>query len=228
MRASYLIHIVAGSLALLSGYVALFAAKGATLHRKAGMLFVWAMLVMCLFGGGMAVAHGVWVEVNLPAAILTAYLVVTALTTVRALPRFGGGLHVGGMVVALAVGGTMLAFGAEAVANGGRRQGIPAFPFFLFATVGLLGGVGDALVLRSGPVAGSRRLARHLWRMSFALFIAAMSFFLGQADVFPKALRIPAMLAVPPLAVLATMLWWLWRVRARRPRPRMMPAARAT
>ena len=226
MRASYLIHIVAGSLALLTGYVALFAAKGATRHRRAGIVFVYAMLVMCLFGGAMAIAHGEWVEVNLPAAVMTAYLVVTALTTVRPLPRGARALHVGGMVVALGMGLTMLIFGAEAVANGGQRRGIPAFPFFLFGTVGMLGGLGDARVLRSGAGGGTHRLARHLWRMSFALFIASMSFFLGQADVFPKALRIPALLAVPPLAVLATMLWWLWRVRARRPRQRVVAATR--
>lgn len=32
------IHILAGVLALGFGYVALYAAKGATLHRKSGML----------------------------------------------------------------------------------------------------------------------------------------------------------------------------------------------
>ena len=63
---------------------------------------------------------------------------------------------------------------------------------------------------------GARRLARHLWRMCFALFIAAASFFLGQADEFPEPLRIPALLALPVLAVLLAMLYWLWRVRIRR------------
>ena len=52
--------------------------------------------------------------------------------------------------------------------------------------------------------------------MTFALFIAAMSFFFGQADVFPRAMRIPALLALPVLAVLASLLYWLWRVRVRR------------
>lgn len=52
--------------------------------------------------------------------------------------------------------------------------------------------------------------------MSFALFIAALSFFLGQAKVIPKPIRIPGLLALPVLAVLVTMLYWLWRVRIRR------------
>jgi hypothetical protein len=102
------------------------------------------------------------------------------------------------------------------VAHGGTRKGLPAFPFFLFGIIGLLGSVGDLRMLRSGPPHGAARLARHLWRMSFALFIAALSFFLGQQKVMPPALRIQPLLALPPFAVLGTMLYWLWRTRVRR------------
>jgi hypothetical protein len=96
------------------------------------------------------------------------------------------------------------------------RNGIPAFPFFLFGVVGLLASAGDLRMIRSGALRGVPRLARHLWRMSFALFVAAMSFFIGQAKVIPKPIRIPGLLALPVLAVLVTMLYWLWRVRAKR------------
>ena len=81
---------------------------------------------------------------------------------------------------------------------------------------GVLASVGDVRMLRSGRLLGASRLARHLWRMSFALFIAALSFLAGQAKVIPEPIRIPALLALPVLAVLATMLYWLWRVRIRR------------
>ena len=109
-----------------------------------------------------------------------------------------------------------LTFAVEAVANGGTRNGMPAFPFVMFGVVGLLASAGDFRVIRSGALEGAPRLARHLWRMSFALFIAALSFFIGQAKVFPEPVRIPALLALPVLAVLVTMLYWLWRVRVRR------------
>ena len=52
--------------------------------------------------------------------------------------------------------------------------------------------------------------------MSFALLIAAISFFIGQAKGIPQPIRIVPLLMVPPLAVLAAMFYWLWRVR--RPR----------
>ena len=119
------------------------------------------------------------------------------------------------MLAALAVGLTSLTFGVEAIAAGGKRNGMPAFPFFMFGVVGLLATAGDVRMIRSGALRGASRLARHLWRMSFALFIAALSFFIGQAKVFPGPIRIPGLLALPVLAVLATMLYWLWRVRVR-------------
>jgi uncharacterized membrane protein len=46
MRTILFVHILAGGLGLVSGYVALYATKGATLHRKSGMLFVCVMTTM--------------------------------------------------------------------------------------------------------------------------------------------------------------------------------------
>jgi uncharacterized membrane protein len=56
---TYAVHILAGSLVVLAGYVALYAAKGATLHRKSGILFVYAMLATSLFGMVIAAARDV-------------------------------------------------------------------------------------------------------------------------------------------------------------------------
>jgi len=220
MRASYVVHIVAGTLALLSGYLALYSAKGAALHRKSGILFVYTMLVMCAGGFAMAVGRNVAPAINVPAALLTSYLVITALTTVRPAAAWSRPVHVALLLVALAVGAASLTFGFEAVANGGTRKGMPAFPFFMFGVVSLLAAAGDLRVLRSGPRTGTLRVARHLWRMSFALFIAALSFFLGQARFivreFPALAGVRPLFALPVLAVLVTMLYWLWRVRLRR------------
>lgn len=40
------IHVVAGALAIVLGAIALSVKKGGTVHRRSGMLFVYAMLVM--------------------------------------------------------------------------------------------------------------------------------------------------------------------------------------
>ncbi len=46
--------IIAGGLAMVLGAVALVAYKGATLHRKSGLLFVYAMLTMGFSGSVLA------------------------------------------------------------------------------------------------------------------------------------------------------------------------------
>jgi uncharacterized membrane protein len=216
MRLPYAIHIVAGALALISGYVALYVAKGAAVHRKAGMVFVYAMLTMAAVGMSISMARGIAPAINIPAALLSAYLVVTALTTVRPPTTGARSLHVVAMLLALSVSLTCLTFAFQALAGSGTRSRMAMIPFLMFGLVGLLASIGDFQVIRSGVRKGPARLARHLWRMSFALFIAALSFFIGQAKVIPEPIRIRPLLALPVLAVLVTMFYWLWRVRVRR------------
>jgi hypothetical protein len=216
MKLTYVIHIAAGSLALLSGYVALYAAKGASLHRRAGMLFVYAMLVMCVAGTTIAAVRNVAPAVNIPAAVLTSYLVITSITTVRPIAGWPRSLDYLLLLVALGIGVTNFSFAYEALSSAdGTRNGMPAFPFLLFGTIGSIGAVLDLKRLRSGPLKGVARLTRHLWRMTMALWIAALSFFIGQAKVIPEPIRIMPLLALPVLAVLVTMLYWLWRIRFR-------------
>jgi uncharacterized membrane protein len=215
MKATLVLHVLAGTLAVVLGYVALYSAKGRTLHRRSGVLFVYAMIAMAALGMVLTIVRGVSPAANIPAGLLTITLVVTALTTVR--PSAGARwLDVGAMAVALAVGAVSFTFGVEALANGGRRDGIPAFPFFLFGVAGVTAAVGDWHVLRFGARQGAARLARHLWRMCFALFIAALSFSVQLPKFVPKPYRVPGLFALPILAVLVTMLYWLWRVRTRR------------
>lgn len=218
MRLVYVVHIVAGGIGLLAGYFALYSVKGAVRHRKAGMLFVYAMLIVCIAGTTIAAVRNVAPSLNIPAAVLTSYLVITSLLTVRRSPTPSRWLDLGLMVVAIVVGLTSLTFGFEAIASpdGKGRDGMPAFPFFMFGVVGTLAAGLDLRMMRSGGLKGASRLARHLWRMSFALFIAALSFFIGQAKVIPEPIRIMPILALPVLAVLVTMFYWLWRVRIRR------------
>lgn len=155
------------------------------------------------------------------AGVLTAYLVVTALITVRPstiqLRRF----ELGALLVALGVGATCVVLGFEALASPrGTKFGIPFVVFFMFGTVALLAAVGDARMIRSGGLRGAPRLTRHLWRMCYALWIATASFFLGPrarvATIIPEPLLTPAVLALPVLTVLVVMFYWLWRVRVRR------------
>lgn len=227
MQMTYLVHIVGGALGLLTGYVALYAAKGGTLHRKSGMLFVYTMLTMAAFGLTIAITRGIAPAINIPAASLTASLIITSLTTVRPLRAGSRWLDLGAMLLSLGVGGIMLTWGFEAVASGGRRNGMPAFPFFMFGVVGMLAAIGDLRVMRSGALKGAPRLARHLWRMCFALFIAALSASVQFGKMIPKPYRVPGLLAVPVVLVLVTMFYWMWRVRIRRSLRGLVVASKA-
>jgi hypothetical protein len=68
-------------------------------------------------------------------------------------------------------------------------------------------------MLMRGGISGTPRIARHLWRMCFGLFIATGSFFLGQQQVFPLPIRKRYILA--PLAILPLVLLIYWLVRVR-------------
>lgn len=70
----------------------------------------------------------------------------------------------------------------------------------------------QAAVRKPGAFADRTRLRRHIWRMCLALFVATGSFFLGQADEIPTALRGPH-LTILALAPLAALIFWMARTR---------------
>jgi hypothetical protein len=220
MRVDLVVHIIAGALGILSGFVALFVAKGGGVHRRSGMLFVYAMVIMGIVGAAIALLRNVAPAANAPMGVLTAYLVVTGLTTVRA-PSVGGRiLDLSLFAVVVAVTITLLSFGIAVAASAtGKLYGMPPHPFLIFGSIALLAAIGDWRLIRRGGahvIRGTPRIVRHLWRMTTALLIAAFSFFLGQAKIIPKPYRIFPVLLIPPLLVLGALLYWLWRVRVRR------------
>jgi len=217
---AYVTHIGAGALSIIVGFVALFAAKGGAWHRKSGMIFVYAMLTMSIVGATLAVLRDKAPATNVPVGLLTAYLVITALTTVRPPAGDSRRLDFALMLVPSCVCIALLTFAFEALASPtGKLFGMPPQPFFVFAAISLIAIVGDVGAIRAGgsaAIRGAPRIARHLWRMTVALLIATFSFFLGQAKVIPKPIRIVPLLVIPPLVVLVALFYWLWRVRVRR------------
>jgi len=213
------LHIAGGLLAIGAGAVALYALKGAELHRKAGIAFVCAMIAMSATGALLATLKGE--RPNVMGGMLTFYMVTTAFVTVRRRAYRFHWLDAAGMLFALAVGIYEISLGVEAVNSPrGRVDGLPAPPVFAIGVVALLAALGDLRMMLARGVQGARRLARHLWRMCFAMFIATGSFFLGQPQIFPQPIRIVPLLAIPVLLVLSLMFYWLVRVRVMKRLPR--------
>ncbi len=89
------IHVAAGGLALVLGAVALSVKKGGTIHRRSGLLFVFAMLVM----GISAAILG-----NVGGGLMTVYFVGTALTTVRPVSAWTRTFDVSALTVVVGLG----------------------------------------------------------------------------------------------------------------------------
>jgi uncharacterized membrane protein len=213
------VHIVAGGLAIIFGGVALVASKGATLHRRSGLLFVYAILTMGISGSILALRQSL-TNANVLGGFLSAYFVITALTTVRPLSAWTRRLNTAALLVVIALTLFEIGLGFKALASpGGTLNGVPFFMPFFLATVTTLAAAGDIRMLRSRALRAAPRLARHLWRMCFALFIAAGSFFSIRervAKILPEPFTTPTMRALPVVLVFAAMFYWLWRVRSRR------------
>ena len=209
-----LTHVLGGATAVVSGFVALLVAKGSRTHRRTGMVFVVAMVVMGIFATVVATYEG---KVgSIVGGIFSVYFVLTGLTTVRPVRMLGPREQLALMVLPLAMGASLFWYGIIALRlPGAMLNGVPAGMMLFLATVNVLAAVGDWRMIRGGDLRGARRVARHLWRMCFGMFIATGSFFIGQMQVFPKPLRIlPLMLALG-VAPLGALLYWMWRVRLR-------------
>jgi uncharacterized membrane protein len=209
-----LIHVLAGLTALIAGAVALYALKGARLHRRSGVIFACAMLVMASTGTVMSIVH---LNVgNVMAGLLTVYLVVTAWLAVRRPGLEFQRIDAAAMLGALAVGLGAVTLGIAARRSAtGTMHGIPPPVYFMFGTVALLATLGDLRVMRRWRTQGGFRIKRHLWRMCFAMFIATASFFLGPARRLPPLLRGSPLRPIPVLLVLLVMFFWLARLTFR-------------
>ncbi|HEY3884086.1 MAG TPA: DUF2306 domain-containing protein [Vicinamibacterales bacterium] len=219
------VHITAGGAAILLGATALLARKGAWLHRRVGRFFVYAMLAMGLSGSILALRDSL-ANVNAVGGFVSVYFVVTALMTVQAPSAWTRRIDISALIFALALTVYEIAFALKMYAAPHHMlYGVPFVAMFIFAAITGLASVGDVRVLRAGPLRGGRRLARHLWRMCFALVIATASFFSIRARVakiLPAPFTTAPMRMLPILLVLVAMTYWLWRVRRRQVAARLI------
>ena len=208
-------HFGSALIALVAGTIALVVAKGGRLHKKSGMVFTIAMAVTGVLIVPIAAYEGNMGSVV--GGILIIYLVYTAMTAVKPMPGTGGIVDVALMTLVFGIAAVSYWYGLVAWSRPRHvLNGVPAAMRFFLATICLLAAVGDLRTIRAGGLRGPRRLARHLWRMCFALFIATGSFFIGQMKFVPAPIRfIPLMIALG-FAPLFVLLYWMWRIRLRR------------
>jgi len=206
-------HICTGVLGFLSGAAAVSFRKGSRRHGLAGDVFVASML--SLAASGVYLAWVMHQPGNILGGTLTFYLVATAWTAARRANARNGIFDWCALIVALAVTTVNATFGVEAVTSQtGIKYGYSAGPYFFLGSVALLAALGDARLLARAGIAGRPRIARHLWRMCFAWFIAASSIFLARQHLFPAFLRKTGGLLFLSVLPLLLMIFWLLRIRA--------------
>ena len=220
------LHIAGGAFGLLSGAAALIARKGGRTHRIAGVVFLVSMTVMASIGAAVSPFLPIPQRANVIAGILTFYLVVSGWSAVRHRHSAPSRFDIAGLIVALATVAAGVLWAVQAsYSPTGTLDGSPPQAFYVFIVLGTFAAIGDLRLVLQGRVSGAPRLARHLWRMCAALFIAAGSFFLGQQRVMPEWMRGSPWLFVPTLAPLVLLVYWLIRIRLMKRIPARLPLA---
>jgi uncharacterized membrane protein len=218
-------HICAGSLGLLSGTAAMSFRKGSPRHALAGKVFVASMLTMAVVAVYLAIVRHE--PSNIGGGILTFYLIGTAWLTARRRDGETSRLDWVVLLIPLTLGILTCMNGLKVVRSGASSQdGVPVGMTFFMGSVMLLAGAGDVRMLARGGVLGATRIARHLWRMCFGLFIAAGSFFLGPSNRplrllsavglgqhLSRALFSTTLYLVLTILPLIMLIFWLVRVR---------------
>jgi uncharacterized membrane protein len=219
------IHILAGTVGLLSGAAAIVFRKGSPRHILAGRVFVAAMLTMAVGATYLGIVKHQ--PGNIGGGILTFYLIGTAWLTARRrdgeTSRYDWLL----LLIPLSLGIFTWMTGIRIVRSGATSEGgVPVGMTFFMGSVMLVAAAGDLRMLVRGGLFGAKRIARHLWRMCFGLFIASGSFFLGPSNRplrllsrvgvgqhLPAAFFSTALYLILTLLPLVLLIFWLLRVR---------------
>jgi len=216
-----ILHVVAGTIALFAGVVAMSSRKGARLHRMAGTVFVVAMLVMAVFADYLAVAMPEQIP-NLFIGTFTIYLVATAWLTVwRAEGAVGMAEKIALVaILCLFIPFAILSFQLATGLTPSFKSAVPLegpvrIAIYCFTLFVAMASIGDARLVLAGGITGARRIGRHLWRMCLGLTFAAGSAFTnGLPRLLPNTVHVPLILLfIPQLTSLAVLVFWMIRVR---------------
>lgn len=211
-------HIAGGTVGMVAGAAAIAVRKGSRLHVLTGRAFGFGMLAMTIVGAAvapfLATRQGDPKWFDSLAGAFTLYLVATGWVTMRRRPGTTGAFELFALLCVAMLTVAAAAFARLAAQSpGGTLGGHAAADYYGFAMIFGLAALLDLNNLGRGGVTGASRLARHLWRMGLALFVAVGSFFFGQQRVMPEWMQGSPWLNVPPLATLALLAFWVVQVR---------------
>ncbi len=187
-------HIIAGTFVLIFGIGSLTFQKGNNLHRHSGNLFFLSLILMA--GSAIFLADDPTIAVSSIYFASTAWLI-----TIRPEKKTGIFEIIAFVVISLICARYFyVAFTSE--------PGFMTTMFTIFGSVALIAALLDLnLIFRSG-LSGPHRVARHLWRMCYAMLGAVLSFVANTSDKWPKFIDAN----LPIYILIGIMIFWLIRV----------------
>jgi len=205
-------HILAGTIGCISGAVAVSFRKGSPRHTQSGSVFTVSMLTLAVTGTYLAFITAT--PGNIFGGTLTFYLVATSWIAARR--KEGEITHFdrASLLVSSSIVAVTLIYAIQAAQSpDGKKYGYEPGVYIFLGSIALACAIGDARLLRRGGISGTARIARHLWRMCFAWFIASASIFLARQHLFPRFMRTSGLLCLLTLAPLILMFFWLARLK---------------
>jgi hypothetical protein len=200
-------HIIAGSLVLLLGLIALFATKGLRIHKIAGNIFFITMVILSLTAAYLEYQLGDFPIMG----IFSLYFASTSWATVKRPADETGRFELIAFLCITIVAITFYKWGWDITYNGVVLEGtLPIEGYFILGSIAAFAAALDLNMILRGGYVGAHRISRHLWRMCIALLLATLSF-LSQ-DIFPEFVKGTDILWSPVILLLLVTSYWLCRL----------------
>ncbi len=205
------IHIVAGSLTLLSGLIAITSKKGQSTHRLSGQVFFWSMTVTTLLGLNAGIFRPNY-QIFIPIAIISFYQAASGYR-ILFIKTLNQGQQPQLVDWALTIGMllTSFAFIGLGIMNLSADM-FYAIVLFSFSTIGLYCCAVDLYNYLKKPTNKFYWLFIHIFRMSHGFIAALTAFLVNNAKLFPFLPQV--LLLIIPIAIgqpIITLTIWQYR-----------------
>ncbi len=200
------IHIVSGSVALLTAAIALITQKGGARHVWAGRVYAAAMTSVFLTSIPLALlGSSIFL---LLIAVFSFYLVFAGWRFAR---NYEGKPHLADWVAISAMGLTGLGMWcyAAVLARGGSSQWIT---MTLFGFIALALSLADVRFYRAANARGTQRIARHLTNMMAGTIATVTAVLVVNLETNPVWLG----WVLPTILITPLIVWWNFRITRRR------------
>jgi uncharacterized membrane protein len=205
------IHIVAGSLSLISGVVAMTSKKGKPIHRLAGKVFFWSMTTACALGLNAGIFRSGYL-IFIPIALISFYQVASGYRIL-----YIKNLHNGGQAALvdwlLTIGMSITTFAFIGWGVMSLQTDIfLSIVLFSFSAIGMYCCGVDLYHYIKKPTHKNYWLFIHIFRMSHGFIAALTAFLVNNSKLFPFLPQV--LLLIIPISIgqpLVTYVIWTYR-----------------